>query len=68
MHTYLYTIPKAAAALGIGRSKLYQLLSSGEITSVKVGSRRMIPPSSMATFVGSLPVEDGLDRAIADYS
>jgi excisionase family DNA binding protein len=45
----LLTVPEAAEALAISRSKLYELLASGAIASVRIdGSRRKpygpVPP------------------------
>jgi excisionase family DNA binding protein len=50
----LYTPVEAAQALGISRSTLYTLLSSGEIRSVKVGALRRIPHVALADFVARL--------------
>jgi excisionase family DNA binding protein len=36
------TIPDALRLSGLGRTKLYDLLTKGEIQSVRVGSRRLI--------------------------
>jgi len=38
-----YTVPEAAEVLGIGRSAAYQGIHSGEIPSIKIGSRIVIP-------------------------
>jgi excisionase family DNA binding protein len=35
-------IPGACQLTGLGRSKLYELLGKGQISSVKVGKRRLI--------------------------
>jgi excisionase family DNA binding protein len=51
----LYTIPDACEALGIGRSHLYELMDSGELYSVKLGKRRLIPQWALETFVEGLP-------------
>jgi excisionase family DNA binding protein len=32
----------AAAALGIGRTKLYELLATGEVRSIRLGRRRLV--------------------------
>jgi len=45
---------EAAAALGIGRSKLYELLSAGRIPSVKVDGSRRIALADLEAFVESL--------------
>ncbi len=42
----------AARLIGIGRSKLYELLSDGVIPSVKIGTRRVIPVRALAELVG----------------
>jgi excisionase family DNA binding protein len=34
---------EAASALGVSRARLYQLLASGEINSVKIGASRRVP-------------------------
>jgi excisionase family DNA binding protein len=46
-----YTIPEACIAAGLGRTMLYQLLTSGEIESFTVGSRRLIPRSALEAFI-----------------
>ena len=40
------------SALGIGRNKAYELVSSGTIRSIKIGSAIRIPKSSLLDFVG----------------
>ena len=42
---------ECAAALGIGRSKVYQLLLSGQIESLTIGRRRLIPRDALEVFV-----------------
>ena len=37
-----YTVPVACKLGGIGLTKLYELMTSGELPSVKVGRRRLI--------------------------
>jgi excisionase family DNA binding protein len=50
----LLTPTEAARALGIGRSKLYQLLQAGALESVHIGACRRIPADALADFVGTL--------------
>lgn len=38
---------------GIGRSLLFELLRSGELRSVRIGRRRMIPASELARYIDS---------------
>jgi excisionase family DNA binding protein len=41
------TIPDAVRLSGLGRTKLYELLTNGEIQSVRVGTRRLIVFASL---------------------
>ncbi|WP_432248896.1 helix-turn-helix domain-containing protein [Streptomyces sanyensis] len=45
------TVAEAARRIGIGRTKLYEYVSSGEITSVKIGSLRRIPAEAVNDFL-----------------
>lgn len=49
-----YTPEGAAQALGIGRSKTFELIASGEIESVKIGRRRLIPVDALHSFLDRL--------------
>ena len=50
----LYRVPEASQVLSIGRTRIYELMSSGEIASVKVGSSRLIPADALAAYADSL--------------
>lgn len=50
----LYTPTEAAAALGIGRSKLYELLQAGVLESVRIGACRRIPAEALTDLVRRL--------------
>lgn len=52
----LLTAVEAAAVLGIGRSKLYELMARGAITSVKVDRCRRFRQSDIHRFISSLPM------------
>lgn len=47
MERLLYSIADARAALGIGRSKVYQLMGEGKISTVRIGRRRLIQGESI---------------------
>ncbi|MCQ4044483.1 helix-turn-helix domain-containing protein [Streptantibioticus rubrisoli] len=47
----VYTVAEAAYALRIGRSKLYELLASGEIESIHIGRSRKIPASALDDYL-----------------
>lgn len=44
-------IPTAAQMLGIGRSKLYELMGAGEIEVIKIGKATLIVAESLQRFV-----------------
>jgi excisionase family DNA binding protein len=50
----LYTLKQAAERLQISRAKLYQLMNSGELRSVHVGTRRLISEDALAEFIAGL--------------
>ncbi|MBR7838856.1 helix-turn-helix domain-containing protein [Actinospica durhamensis] len=50
----LYTIPEAATALRISRTKLYELLDSGDVESVYIGRSRKIPAEGLRIYVQRL--------------
>lgn len=50
----LHSVPEAARVLGIGRSLFYQLLAAGEIASVSIGRRRLIPADALTAYVERL--------------
>lgn len=52
----LLTAAEAAVLLGIGRSKLYELMARGAITSVKVDRCRRFRQSDVHRFISSLPI------------
>ncbi|MEW2444691.1 excisionase family DNA-binding protein [Micromonospora marina] len=44
----------AARRIGVGRSKLFELLAAGEIESVKVGRARLVPEAALVEYVDRL--------------
>jgi excisionase family DNA binding protein len=47
----LYRVNEAAETLGISRSQLYELMTTGQLDSVKVGALRRIPADALQRFV-----------------
>ncbi|NYI05559.1 helix-turn-helix domain-containing protein [Allostreptomyces psammosilenae] len=45
------TVEEAARRLGIGRTTMYDLLSSGKIPSVKIGRLRRVPVEALDAFI-----------------
>ena len=54
MEKLLLTPAEAALSLGIGRSKLYELLAAGTIGSIRIGNCRRIPIPALEAFVAGL--------------
>ena len=50
----LLTVEEAARRLRIGRTLIYQLISSGELESVKVGRLRRVPADCLPEYVATL--------------
>jgi excisionase family DNA binding protein len=48
---YLCSISDAATALGIGRTKTYEMLNSGELESIQIGTRRLVKLDSIKAFI-----------------
>lgn len=53
----LHPVSEAADLLGVGRTTVYGLLASGALTSVSVGTRRLIPHDSLERYVEQLTAE-----------
>ena len=54
METVLLKIPEVMERLAVGRSKVYDLISSGALRSVKVGRSRRVPSDELERFVAEL--------------
>jgi excisionase family DNA binding protein len=47
----LLSIAEAAAACGLSRSTFYGLIGKGEVRSISIGRRRLIPESALREFM-----------------
>jgi excisionase family DNA binding protein len=57
-HNRLAVSPaEAARMLGIGRTKLYELIAANQLTSIKIGTRRLIRVSAIEEFLDRLVTE-----------
>jgi excisionase family DNA binding protein len=54
MERLLLTAQEAAQALGVSRTKIYDLMRSGRLRSVKIGGSRRIPVDALAELVNEL--------------
>ncbi len=59
MDKLLLTPPEAATMLGIGRTKLYDLLRTGALFSIRLGGSRRIPRAAVEAFVAGLVPTEG---------
>lgn len=53
----LYRVTEAAEVLGLSRAKVYELISSGALRSVRIDGARRIKADDLAAFVASLSDE-----------
>jgi excisionase family DNA binding protein len=51
----LLSIPEAATLLGVGRTLAYDLIGRGDLRSVKVGRRRLVPAGAVRAYLGGEP-------------
>lgn len=67
----LLSVDEAAAALSVGRSRLYGEIASGRLRSLSVGRRRLVPASAVRAFIdkadarASRPVETPDGRTVS---
>ena len=47
MNKKVYTVEETAVALGIGRNSAYQGVKTGEIPSIKIGGRILVPTKAL---------------------
>ncbi len=50
-----YRPTEAASVLGLGRNRIFELLRSGELRSVKYGRTRLIPRTAIEEFLSGGP-------------
>jgi excisionase family DNA binding protein len=53
----LWSPAETAKRLGISRAKLYELLASRKLASLKIGSRRLIPDAEVQRFIATRMAE-----------
>lgn len=50
----LLTVEEAGAAIGVGRSLMYELIARGDIQTVRVGRLRRVRPEALLEYVARL--------------
>jgi excisionase family DNA binding protein len=53
-----YTVEQVAKMLHIGRDKVYILLRTGQLRSIKIGKSRRITKEQLAEFIATLEADD----------
>jgi excisionase family DNA binding protein len=61
MDQLLLTPEDAAELLAVGRTKLYDLLRTGAIESVRIGAARRIPAAALTAYVDRLRGDEAVD-------
>ena len=51
MNASLLSIKDTEEALNLGHTKVCELIADGDIKSIKVGRRRLIPPTAIEEFI-----------------
>ncbi|MBI4345925.1 MAG: excisionase family DNA-binding protein [Elusimicrobia bacterium] len=51
MDPLLISVEEAGKRLGVGRTFAYELVASGELPSVKLGRRRLVPVAALSEYV-----------------
>jgi excisionase family DNA binding protein len=46
-----YRITEAAEALGVGRTKVYELINSGELPSIRIGGSLRVPVDALQAWI-----------------
>ncbi|WP_067137746.1 helix-turn-helix domain-containing protein [Microtetraspora malaysiensis] len=58
MNRLLLTVTEAAEALAISRAKLYQLIASGAVVSVRIDGARRVPVAALTDYIARLAAKE----------
>jgi excisionase family DNA binding protein len=48
-----YDIPEAGRLLGVGRNQAYEAAKRGEIPTIKIGNRLLVPKAALRRLLGA---------------
>ncbi|MBY6709055.1 excisionase family DNA-binding protein [Rhodococcus sp. BP-241] len=65
MGRQLFSVQEGMARTGLGRSNFFNKIASGEIRSVKVGKRRLIPDTAIDEYIERLESRSAGDADVA---
>jgi excisionase family DNA binding protein len=49
-----HPIPEVAELLGVGRTTVYGLIDAGELGTIKIGKRRLVPHTDLVDYIERL--------------
>lgn len=49
-----YPVREAAVLMGIGKSKVYELINQGELDFLLMGNHKLVPKASIVAYIESL--------------
>lgn len=64
MERILYTVEEVARMLGLGRTKVYELIRLGELSSVRISRARRVPGDAVSAFISRLMSPTGGQAAV----
>lgn len=53
-----FSVAEACAALGLGKTNFYRLVAVGEIETIKIGGRRLVPVASIEALLDGARVAE----------
>lgn len=65
MAPLLLTPAQVATVLQLSRSKVYELMASGDVPSIRIGRSRRVPTDLLRAYVNALPIA-GDDRGVGN--
>jgi excisionase family DNA binding protein len=63
MNKRLLSANEVSDVMGVGRTKVYELMASGRLVSVKIGARRLVPVEKVDEYIERLVHEHEGDAA-----
>jgi excisionase family DNA binding protein len=56
----LYSVREAAVIVGVGKSKMWEIVARGDVESVKIDALRKIPADALTAYVKRLRAEQSV--------
>jgi excisionase family DNA binding protein len=50
-----FSVAETCAALGLGKTNLYRMIAAGEIETIRIGGRRLVPAASIQALLDGRP-------------